>query len=119
MRLSVERAEMRLPVTLEVLEIAETLQSVSVWELVVLKSDDFPQVGKWVKVRMGPGKRNPGNLEIPVIWTILTVRAVQIGAPPWRSMRPVDEQEVRQVFSDRHETCTLIVQLFEIYNLAD
>jgi hypothetical protein len=30
----------------------------------------------------------------------------------------VDEQEVRQVCSDRHETCTLIFQLFEIYNLA-
>ena len=40
---------------------------------------------------MGPGPTFPVGTEIPVIWTILTVRAVQIGAPPWRSMRPVDE----------------------------
>ena len=31
----------------------------------------------------------------------------------------MDEQEVRQVCSDRHETCTLIFQLFEIYNFVD
>ena len=72
-----------------------------------------------VKVRMGPGPTFPVEKEIPVISPVLTVRAVQIGAPPWRSMRPVDEQEVRQVCSDRHETCTLIFQLFEIYILAD
>ena len=37
----------------------------------------------WVllKVRMGPGPTFPVGTEIPVIWTILTVRAVQIGAP--------------------------------------
>ena len=45
-------------------------------------------------------------------------RPVQIGAPPWRNMQPVDEQEVRQVCSDRHETCSLLFQLFEIYNLV-
>ena len=72
-----------------------------------------------IKVRMGPGPTFPVGIEIPVISPVLTVRAVQIGAPPWRSMRPVDEQEVRQVCSDRHETCTLIFQLFEIYILAD
>ena len=42
------------------------------------------------------------------------VRPLQIGAPPWQSMRPMEKQEVRQVCSDRHETCTLIFQLFEI-----
>ena len=73
---------------------------------------------------MGTGPTFPVGKEIPVISPVLTVRAVQIQtdldrAPPWRSMRPVDEQEVRQVCSDRHETCTLIFQLFEIYNLAD
>ena len=67
---------------------------------------------------MGPGPTFAVGIEIPVISPVLTVRAVQIGAPPWQSMRPVDEQEVRQVCSDRHETCTLIFQLFEIYNLA-
>ena len=30
----------------------------------------------------------------------------------------MDEQEVRQVCSDRHETCTLLFQLVEIYNLV-
>ena len=54
----------------------------------------------------------------PVISPVLTARPLQIGAPPWQSMRPVDEQEVRQVCSDRHETCTLLFQLFEIYNLV-
>jgi len=34
-------------------------------------------------------------------------------------MRPVDKQKVRQVYSDRHETCTLLFQLFEIYNFED
>ena len=70
------------------------------------------------KVRMGPGPTFPVEKEIPVISPVLTVRAVQIGAPPWQSMRPMEKQEVRQVCSDRHETCTLIFQLFEIYNLA-
>ena len=33
---------------------------------------------------------------------------VQIGAPPWQSMRPKHAaEEVRQVCSDRHETCTI------------
>ena len=72
----------------------------------------------FIKVRMGPGPTFAVGIEIPVISPVSTVRAVQIGAPPWRSMRPVDEQEVRQVCSDRHETCTLIFQLFEIYNLV-
>ena len=71
-----------------------------------------------LKVRMGPGPTFPVEKEIPVISPVLTVRAVQIGAPPWQSMRPMEKQEVRQVCSDRHETCTLIFQLFEIYNLA-
>ena len=71
-----------------------------------------------LKVRMGPGPTFPVEKEIPVISPVLTVRPLQIGAPPWQSMRPVDEQEVRQVCSDRHETCTFIFQLFEIYNLA-
>ena len=38
---------------------------------------------------MGPGPF-PVEKEIPVISPVLTVRAVQIGAPPWQSMRPVD-----------------------------
>ena len=67
---------------------------------------------------MGPGPTFAVEKEIPVISPVLTVRAVQIGAPPWQSMRPVEKQEVRQVCSDRHETCTLIFQLFEIYNSA-
>ena len=68
---------------------------------------------------MGPGPTFPVGKEIPVISPVLTVRAVQIGAPPWQSMRPMEKQEVRQVCSDRHETCTLIFQLFEIYNFVD
>ena len=59
--------------------------------------------GSWAKT-FGRN-RNPGNLDN---FPVLTVRPVQIGAPPWQSMRPVDEQEVRQVCSDRHETCTLL-----------
>ena len=65
---------------------------------------------------MGPGPKFPVGTEIG---PVLTVRPVQIGAPPWRSMRPVDEQEVRQACSDRHETCTLLFQLFEIYIFAE
>ena len=61
-----------------------------------------------IKVRMGPGPTFPVGKEIPVISPVLTVRAVQIGAPPWQSMRPMDKQEVRQVCSDRHETCILL-----------
>ena len=30
----------------------------------------------------------------------------------------MEKQEVQQVCSDRHETCTLLFQLFEIYNLV-
>ena len=68
---------------------------------------------------LSPGRKPPVGKEIPVISPVLTVRPVQIGAPPWRSMRPVDKQKVRQVYSDRHETCTLLFQLFEIYNFED
>ena len=75
-----------------------------------------------VKVRMGPGPYFPVGTEIPVIWTIFPGFNGQT-APNRRaamgSMRPVDEQEVRHVCSDRHETCTLLFQLFEIYILAD
>ena len=78
-----------------------------------------PSTDPPLKVRMGPGPTFPVEKEIPVISPVLTVRAVQIGAPPWQSMRPMEKQEVRQVCSDRHETCTLIFQLFEIYILAD
>ena len=67
---------------------------------------------------MGPGPTFAVGKEIPVISPVSTVRAVQIGAPPWQSMRPMEKQEVRQVCSDRHETCTLIFQLFESYILA-
>ena len=74
---------------------------------------ELAPIASWAKF---PGRnRNPGIGQFP---PVLTIRAVQIGAPPWRSMRPVDKQEVRQVCSDRHETCTLLFQLFEIYNLV-
>ena len=57
----------------------------------------MPVDARDVKVRMGPGPgpKFPVGTEIPVIWTISKVRPIQIGASPWRSMRPVDEQEVR------------------------
>ena len=77
-----------------------------------------PSTDPPLKVRMGPGPTFAVEKEIPVISPVLTVRTVQIGAPPWQSMRPMEKQEVRQVCSDRHETCTLIFQLFEIYNFA-
>ena len=67
---------------------------------------------------MDPGPTFQVGKEILIISPVLTVRAVQIGAPPWWSMRPMEKQEVRQVCSDRHETCTLIFLLFEIYNLV-
>ena len=74
------------------------------------------------KVRMGPGPTFPVGTEIPVIWTISPGFNGQT-APNRRAAmaeHAADEkQEVQQVCSDRHETCTLIFQLFEIYILAD
>ena len=76
----------------------------------------------FIKVRMGPGPKLPVGKEIPVIWTIFPGFNGQ-GGPNRRAAMaehgPVDEQEVRQVCSDRHETCTLLFRLFEIYNLED
>ena len=64
------------------------LDSEAPWLALRLRREyNFDNCDLGLKVRMGPGRKlpvgNPGNLNFPG----LTVRAVQIGAPPWRSMR--------------------------------
>ena len=71
------------------------------------------------KVRMGPKKNLPVENVFPVNSSFLTVSSVHFGASQWLRTRPVDEQEVRQVCSILHETCTLIDQLFEMNIFVD
>ena len=68
---------------------------------------------------MGPRKKLPVGSVFPVNSTFSTVSSVHFGASPWLRKRPVDEQQVRQVCSILHETCTLIVQLCETNIFVD